>query len=121
MIKDEIMAMTDKDLCVTAERLLGYSVAQSQSGDGMLAWIPFKPHTWRPIHDYTHDIAAAWKLFEKARSYGHLWDFCEALKVIAKSDDLTVIMGFLDADTITRAFVMAMTQEEEDKNDAKAV
>ena len=119
MIENEIMAMTDEDLCVTAERLLGYSVARSQSGDAMLAWIPFKPHTWRPIHDYTHDIAAAWKLFEKARSYGRLWDFCEALKAIAKSDDLTVIMGSLDADIITRAFVMAMTKEGEENNDQR--
>ena len=113
MTKDEVLAMADEALCAMVEILLGYSMVPDKGGT--MVWIPFKPHTWRPVRDYTHDIAAAWELFEKAKGSACFWDFCDALKALAESDDLTVIMGFLDADTITRAFVMAITKWEEER------
>ena len=123
MTKDEVLGMTNEELQINVAKLLGAKDIKFVSDFPVGYWPENdegRGEGWEEIPDYPDDIAQAWELFERAREGTYFGDFCQALKAIAESDDLTVVMGSLDADTITRAFVMAMTQKE-GEDDAKAV
>ena len=93
MTHDEVNAMTDKELRATAWELIGG------------CWGEDAP-------DYPNDIAAAWPLIEHARREPVLFEsFCESIDETV-SNDAWGLLESLDARAITRAFIMAMTQED---------
>ena len=112
MDRIEVMAMADEGLRIKAAELMGW--AEITIEDGYLAavcpaWsgqLPPGQTTKVDLPDYPNDIGAAWKLFEKDR-IGVLF----SLMSIIEDSDVQSLFLALSPDTITRAFILAMTEE----------
>ena len=112
MIQKEVMAMSDEQLRVKAAELMEWTEIALE--DGCLVGVP---PCWKDqlppgkttkvdLPDYPNDIAAAWELLTKARRDPTLSEqFCDAM-------DDTVSADTWSARAITRAFILAMTEED---------
>jgi len=137
MTRDEVMALSDEELRIKAAELCGFVLQEravkSPSGD-IAAWTRQRGNGCEvamgsgSLPDYPHDIAAAWELVEEAektnrgvslfRNDKGVWEMAFSRerpelrmpgeKFIGPNDHAT---GDTAPLAVTRAFVLAMTQE----------
>ena len=117
----EIGKLTDEELCIKAAELAGWK--HSDKPGYIYPWgkafgIKTGPCSWKDPHgkwgtppNYLDNITATWELWQHALSSDRFWDFCQNLKMLASSNDFTVVMGYLSPGLITRAFILAMEED----------
>ena len=126
MTHEEVMAMSVKELRIKAAELDGWDhvrVAPELCGHvvGHHPRFDVKRAGWDLVPDYPYNIAAAWELFEAARSGPDFWGFVQALEALCDDPEMAMrdapiptiqLLGHLSPGLITRAFVLAKTQKE---------
>jgi len=127
MKPDKVLALTDEELRIKVELARGATGAGVIDGIVMAYW-PEEDigeggydfgSGWKEVADYPHDIAAAWELGPRS-NVRQMTAFRDSLYALApdraKAENVLWNLLFTDgARTITRAFVLAMTQEEDAK------
>jgi len=134
MTRDEVMAMTVEELRIKAAELTGWEKVKFAPEYGDL-W-GNRPENdeghgegWDVIPDYPHDIAAAWGLVEElkgrerqvellerpADSHARIWmtvdDGPDYIPGLTAYDPIGMTADTMSR-AITRAFILAMTQED---------
>ena len=129
MTKDEVMVLSDKELKLKAAALEGFECrADGVYGPDGLAWYLFAdPRAVGPtfsyadiLPDYTSDIASAWELVDRLKTTDQRERYVHYLTEVVlqkgypdKLSDLWYVIHAPARDQ-TRAFILAMTQREED-------
>ena len=123
MKRDEVMAMTDEELRIKVEELLGHDLIPVNYCEDKL--LVHRDGGFREIRDYPNDIAAAWELLQSV--YGHrgianieisMTDGgeCEVSFWTAMHNS-TVVVQWKEGDSpkqaITRAFIRAIEENHE--------